>query len=461
MPPGHTQPWAHLWTHIWAQSLAKTLTKALNQTMPQSRTQSRTNGWLIVLISLLGLASCTNSSDIVPESIQQQVSWRGEIDLGDAWLPFFFSWNGGDTAWINDGETPVPLKVSAGQGDSLVFQWPLFQTSLKVVRTDRELSGYFSDDSRIPSYRLPFRAIAASGSLFDAASLPSEQTIQAFEGQDWVVTFSDESGSSTAEGRFTHTGEGRFQGTFLTPTGDYRFLEGQVVEDTLWLAGFDGSHVFLFSAQGMQDASLAGVFRSGSHYRATWTAQRIPRGQPGAYNVDAESLTTLRPGKSTLQFCLPDLEGVERCIDDPEWSGKVRVIQVMGTWCPNCLDETRFLLERQQLFGTQDLQIISLAFERGSDAQAWSRGASRMASDLVVSWPVLLAGPASKKVASEVLPELTAVLAFPTAIFVDRNGTVRRIHTGFSGPATGLDYTELASSFDQTIRDLIGTGTQQ
>jgi thiol-disulfide isomerase/thioredoxin len=273
-----------------------------------------------------------------------------------------------------------------------------------------------------------------------------------FLGRDWTVNFRDEQAETTAAGRFERSPEGSVTGTFLTATGDYRFLQGHVVRDTLYLAAVDGSHLFLFKATLQADGSLQGTFLSGASYQASWTAKRDPDG----YRQDPDHLTHLADPSVPFGFCFPDLNGKTRCLDDPEWAGQVRIVQIMGSWCPNCLDETRFLLEEQARWPSGTFQVISLAFERGHEPEQWAKGPARLATALDIPWPILLAGPADKQAASKALPGLEAVLAYPTTLFVDKEGKIARIHTGFNGPATGQEFANFAESFQKTIRELSG-----
>ncbi|MBI1194208.1 MAG: redoxin domain-containing protein [Bacteroidetes bacterium] len=387
---------------------------------------------------------------------QPAYRWRAELALGDARLPWIFYWDGGDTAWTADGALWVPLSVKGSGDQEFTLSWPYFSTYVAFQKQGAILKGLFRDADRGANYGIPFTAERSQAALFPgSAALPSD--VLPFLGRDWTVSFSDAQGQSPAAARFEYSSDGGVSGTFLTPTGDYRFLQGAVIKDTLHLAAMDGSHLFLFTASVQPDGSLSGQFRSGATYRATWTAYRDPEG----YKADAEHQTWETDSQTPFRFCFPDLQGRIRCLDDPEWQGKVRIVQIMGTWCPNCLDETRFLLEQQARWGPEAFQVIALAFERGSTAEQWAKGPSRLTAALDIPWPILLAGPADKQAASKALPALNAVLAYPTTLFVDKQGKISRIHTGFNGPATGQEFANFAQTFDRTIRQLSGLETPQ
>ena len=128
----------------------------------------------------------------------------------------------------------------------------------------------------------------------------------------------------------------------------------------------------------------------------------------------------------------------------------------MGSWCPNCLDETRFFKSYIEQHKNLPLEFVGLAFEYSkSETQAFER-IKRLQDRLEIDYPILLAqyGSTSKTSAQEKLPMLNAVLSYPTSIVVDKKGKVRYIHSGFDGPATGKPYEIYTRKFDSIITNL-------
>jgi thiol-disulfide isomerase/thioredoxin len=133
---------------------------------------------------------------------------------------------------------------------------------------------------------------------------------------------------------------------------------------------------------------------------------------------------------------------------------------VAGSWCPNCHDEAAFLAQLYREHRAQGLEIVSLMFEHFGDFTQAANATRRFRKSAGIDYVTLIAGTSDRDEAAKALPQLTGVFAFPTTIWVDRAGVVRKIHAGFSGPATGTHYTDLTREFtDFTLELLAPTGT--
>ena len=292
----------------------------------------------------------------------------------------------------------------------------------------------------------------------------------------WSTLFRTPDGNDTtlAVGVFEQQGSS-ITGTFLTPTGDYRYLAGNVVDDSLFLSCFDGAHSFLFKAKVGprsvgQNRTLTGTFNSGPTYVENWTA----RFDPKATLPDAGSLTFIKPGQK-LAFSFPEPNrsdgdaagspvvrqserfrpGNRISLTDDRFKGKVTVVQILGSWCPNCMDETSFLSSWYKKNKGRGIEVIGLAFEKSADMTVSGPRIERMKDRFAIEYPVVLAGTNDKIEAAKALPALNRVVAFPTTIIVDKKGQVRHIHTGFSGPGTGVYYDQFVDEFNRTIEKLL------
>lgn len=263
----------------------------------------------------------------------------------------------------------------------------------------------------------------------------------------WSVQFDGDEDVSV--GIFEATEDGRASGTFLTTLGDYRYLDGRFDGKELQLACFDGAHAFLFTATLGEDSALAGDFWSRNSYHTTWTATRDPE----ADLPDDFALTKWTGALPLEELRFPDLEGVERSLNDTEFAGDARLLVVFGSWCPNCNDLSEYLVELDGRY--PDLSILGLAFEMGDDPARQRRAVKQYLAHHKAEYPALICGSTDKGKASAALPILDRVRSYPTTIFMDRTGNVSAVHTGFSGPATGERYQRLRHRFESEIDSLL------
>lgn len=248
--------------------------------------------------------------------------------------------------------------------------------------------------------------------------------------------------------------DGRATGTIETATGDFRFLHGHLTDGLLRLQTFDGAHLFLFTARVGADQTLEkGVFHSGTHYSTSFTGSPLRTDDPPLSEGRQAQWTGLEVGYS----------GIDAGGDSIAWhwnnqGDDIHVISVMGSWCPNCMDEHRMLLDLVK--DRSDVIVHTLAFERGLDRPNGAETALRRLrtyassmglSDLSDRWRISLVGPASKTAAQERLPFLDKVVSFPTTVVLSPGHPEPWIHSGFNGPATGALHTLERAAFSSAL----------
>jgi thiol-disulfide isomerase/thioredoxin len=391
-----------------------------------------------------------------PEEGEEEVQ-LGFEEVAQGELPFEFEVIYSDDStfsiyFINGSERIRIEDVTFGRDrtiarDTLRIEFPIYNSYIRAEVEGPFMEGVWVDRNRT-DYRIPFKAQFGKGYRF--SRLRKAPAID-LTGR-WAATFAPETDAPwPAIAEFSQNGN-NLTGTFLTETGDYRFLEGTIQADKLYLSAFDGTHAYLFEGKVLPDSSITGSFRSGSHYRTTWEAR--PAGSAEGHTLrHPDSLTALTPGSRTIDFSLPDPDGQLISPTDSVHEGTVRIIQILGTWCPNCRDETRFLADLAASYQSSPLTIIGLAFEKLPQDRAES-AIRTYRNKLGAQYPILYAGPADKQHVTTVLPALDTVIAFPTLILLDKKGAVRRIHTGFSGPATS-EYEAFTTTFTTLIDQLL------
>jgi len=270
----------------------------------------------------------------------------------------------------------------------------------------------------------------------------------------WSVKF--DSSDDLAVGSFVVDKNQIATGTFLTTTGDYRYLSGRVDGNLMRLSTFDGAHAFLFHARMQDDGTIEGDFWSGNWWHETWTAVR----DHNAKLPDAFGQTVIADEGALDDMVFKNLDGEPtRVLDvlDEANDGrgaKARIIEIFGTWCPNCSDAGRELVSLREQYG-DDLAVVGLAFEITEDFERSVQQVKRHHEHIGTDWPILIAGLSDKDKASIVLPVLDKVRSYPTLIFLDQHNEVQAVYTGFMGPATGDAYTKQRLRFEELIDGMI------
>lgn len=408
----------------------------------------------MVLCGALAVFSCGSAPAPDAAVSLQPGMWRFVVQSPGGELPINVEVAQGETgltATVHNGEERLPLDVVEIDGAAV---------KLGISHYESYFEGTLSaDGSQIegnwwkvagPDKRssLPFTATFGDTRrfVFDTYGEPAQ-----VDGR-WAVTFENPGGEpQPAVGVFEQ--EGRIvTGTFMTPVGDYRFLEGEVNGDTLYLSCFDGGHMFLFQASLQDDGSLNGTFWSRDTWEEDWTAVR----DEDVELADPYGMLQLKDGSTGFRFAFPNLDGELVNQDDPMFQGKVRLISVFGSWCPNCNDEAPFLQELYETYGDRGLVVLGLAFEMTGDRERDVRVLQRFKKRHDLTYPVLLAGGSTDKgETAAALPDLDRVIAYPTTILVDRDGKVVSIHTGFSGPGTGQRYEDTKRAYREKIEALL------
>ncbi|MFD2161406.1 TlpA disulfide reductase family protein [Paradesertivirga mongoliensis] len=404
--------------------------------------------FFILLICLI-FAGC-NSSDQLHKGI-----WRAVLETSNGTeIPFNFELSGPDdspTIHIINGKDRFKVENITRTADSLFVKLPLFDSEIRAKFSSDGLQGKWI--KYLPNKHPAMKFSAEPGvewRFFEEENLTPEVDIQG----RWSTIFKDPAGSDStlAVGEFTYEGK-KLTGTFLTSTGDYRFLEGTIRDNKVYLSTFDGSNAYLFTGTIKNDRIVDGKFHSGLTSIENWQAEK----DQNASLPDAYSLTKLKPGENRISFTFPDLEGNKVSLSDPRFRNKVVIIQFLGSWCPNCMDETAFLAPFYREYKTKGVEIVGLAYERSSDFQTAKTRVQQLKQRFNIGYPLLVTGFTNKEVLKS-MPSLNEFKAFPTTIIIDKKGLVRTIHTGFSGPGTGKHYTDLTAEFEKRIQLLLKEG---
>ncbi len=403
--------------------------------------------WLLFFLLLATSFSCIKLGEhytSIPPGI-----WRGVLVLSDEMegfdekskgeLPFNFEviydtpdsfhlviHNGEERIVVSDISTGVDRRIAR---DSIRIDFPIYDSHIQAQYEEDAIEGWWVVRNR-KDYRIKFRALHGQPYRFFQTLDPPVADLSG----KWDCSFGIETDEpSRSIGEFIQQGN-YITGTFLSPTGDDRFLEGVVNGDRLHLSVFDGSHAYLYEAKILPDGQLTGIYRSGNHFKTYWEGIRADSIELISLG-DPLGLTKMQRDE-VFALSLPDAKGNRIDISQGVLAGKPKIIQIMGTWCPNCKDETTFLLNYLKNNPDPGFEIVGVSFERHSDTTKAIAAIEMYKSKMQIPYPVVYGGINDKKKAGEVFPMLNKVVAYPTLIFLDKKNKVVAIHTGFSGPAT-------------------------
>lgn len=419
--------------------------------------------WVMILMVGLGTGcqSSTNQTDETTDAVPTLPlgTWRATLNIGLPEAPVFLPFTLKVVA-RKDQSNPLPiLEIHNGEEVIVVKEvletdaperyqanLPVFNSHLVFDVINDTLVGTWQNNNK-KDYILPFRAVRGIDWRFAKAAPPTTELANR-----WKVTFSPSTEDAyDAVGKFYTDDNGRTTGTFLTETGDYRFLEGRFDGNQLQLSCFDGAHAFLFDARIQADGQLSGVFYSGKHWQEPWVATPSEDFQL----ADMQTLTSLKDGYESIAFAFPNIEGDTVRYDSTAFMGKVTIVEISGSWCPNCMDAGRFLQDLYAQHQDEGLEVLAIDYELMDDFEVFKENERRLRRDLGLTYPVLFGGLAQKGIAAQTLPMLNHILSYPTLIFIGKDGKVRTIHTGFSGPGTGEEYTQYVAQTRQLVQRLL------
>jgi len=394
---------------------------------------------LLVILTLNSYLSTAKDKKI------KEGHWHTELYLSEKdTLPFsFYYYSAERRLVIINASERIQLKNVQIKGENISVKFPIFNSELiGKVTSKKTIEGFWYNYAKGPDYKIPFKSKFGIYNRF----LTEQTNADDFAGK-WEVTFNYNDKPEKSIGLFEEK-FGTIHGTFLTETGDYRFLGGVSYGTNLKMSCFDGSHAFLFKSELKQD-TLWGTFFSGTHYQTNWYALR----NADFELRDPEKLTYV-VNDSLLKFSFKDLNKVDYHYPNKSVKNKVVLVQILGTWCPNCMDETNYLTSIYSKY-KDNLEIIGVGFETGKTEDDKLAALKKYKSHMGVDYPLLLGGDACKPCAVKKFPMLNNIMSFPTLLIIDKKGQIRKIHTGFSGPSTGKYYTDFVDHTTAFIEELI------
>jgi len=387
--------------------------------------------------------------------------WDAVIVSNGIEIPFRFeieSTSAGTQGSFFEGDRKVGSSAGRFAAGVLTLEYDHLNTTLEAKLEDGQLVGSYRNNrpnAKPQELRMRrFTPVALEGG--DVPSLAGT----------WEMRRLAEEVSAPRDTRTWHVflrqSGAEVSGSILRIDGDTGTLVGRWKGGKLVLSHFAGERPNLFEATPNPDGTLAVTLNGTAHYLVVRSGEARAKGIPEP--PDPTRYTSVKDPTVAFQFAFPDFSGKLVSNTDAQFAGKVVILAIGGSWCPNCHDEAPFLSELYKDFHARGLEIVGLMFENDPDAAVSRPRVQSFVKRYAIQYPMLFAGttqpsPTSKTI-NEALPQLINFGAYPTSIFLGRDGRVRSLHAGFASPATGAEHTRLKQEIRELVERLLGEPRQ-
>lgn len=393
--------------------------------------------WLIVALLTVAAPSSAQAADVPPSG-----SWDAGIVVAGVLIPFRFelrvSGDRASGAFFN-GDERIPSTAGSFQGSSLSLRFAQYASSLQAKWSDGNLTGAYGRAGQ-PAYA--FQAKPHS------AAPPANRQVPSIAGQ-WEIAVRSPKGEA-AWRFFVRQSGAEVTASILRVDGDTGALSGRYQDGKFVLSHFSGARPLLLEVTPSADGSLSLLQNGKTQYTALKTSQA--RAKKLALPADPSRWTSVKDPSQPLRFSAHDLDGKTVTESDARFKGKVVLVNVMGSWCPNCHDEAPFLEELYRTYKSRGLEIVALSFEDSEQLEDPARLRAFIAA-YGIDYTVLLGGEPSE--VSAKLPQAVNLSTWPATFFVARSGLVQGAHAGFAGKATGQAHEQLKAELRAKVEKLL------
>lgn len=381
---------------------------------------------IIYLVPLLLFSSCFQGSSL--DGI-----WNFELDIQNNKIPFYLKFEDKKVILKNNVEL-IELEYKK-EGNKIIIPILNYDAAFELEELGNTLKGHWIKYNRKTEYKLSLFGMKTKFQKF-----PIVDEV-AFSGDtNLKITFEDNS-----YGILTHSGNNTYS-SIVTETGDYRYLTSKHEGEALILYGFDGLFAFYLHSGYRSDGIYEGTMHAGLSYNQKF----ITKNDPKFSLRDPYKITTYKG--NLLEISLPNLKNEQVKIIN---KGTPAVIQIFGSWCPNCIDETKYFLEWKKKNPNKKIDFKIVSFERSPNKKHALKMLKKTQSIYKINYPVLIGGYTKENKVSDVFKDIKNFISFPTSIYVDKSGNVKEIHAGFNGPATGEYYENFKIHFKKLIDSLL------
>jgi thiol-disulfide isomerase/thioredoxin len=372
--------------------------------------------------------------------------WDAKINFNGVEIPFKIEFVGDGASvkgWFFNGEERETSTSGSFEGGKLVLNFDDYATKLTATLRDGVLEGEWGP------YQKKFHPLRATRYI---VPLPYTGAVPNIDGL-WEVE-GVASGKGEATWRLVVRQKGaEVSAAILRVDGDTGAITGRYQDGKFVLSHFSGARpsqlVLTPASDGTLGVRLIGV-RGATDYQALRPAVARARNLPAP--TDPAQHTRVKDPEQAFAFRFPDLSGKTVANTDARFRGKVLLVNITGSWCPNCHDEAPFLAELDRKYRAQGLEIVALSFEEGDQLKDPAR-LRAFIKKYRIEYTVLLGGEPSE--ATDKLTQAVNWNAWPTTFFIGRDGLVRGVHAGFPGASTGELHVQAKEEFVRNVERLL------
>jgi peroxiredoxin len=374
--------------------------------------------------------------------------WDATIVVNGVEVPFRMELSGSGSdvkgSFFN-GDEKTTSTTGQLQNGALVLSFDEYGTKVEATLKDGRLEGQYTRGTRGAPY--PFQAKKFAAVPVGDAKIPSIAGL-------WNVQVKSSKGESAWQLIVRQAGA-EASAAILRIDGDTGAVTGTYRDGKFVLGHFSGGRPLRLELTPAADGTLSVVQNKDNPLTATRMEIAKAKGLPEP--SDPSRFTSVKDPTEPFRFSFPDLNGKVVSNTDAQFRGKVVIVSIAGSWCPNCHDEAPFFTELYKKYHSKGLEIVALSFEE----EAQLKDPVRLRAFIKrygIDYTVLL--PGEPKELNAKVPQGENLNAFPTSFYIGRDGRVRSVHAGFPGKVTGKFHTEAKQEISALVERLLAERAQ-
>jgi thiol-disulfide isomerase/thioredoxin len=347
-----------------------------------------------------------------------------------------------------DGAQTMAATEGSVDGNALTLRFSQYAITLRLKLQEGTLQGQYSKDNGSFSYPVALKRQINPPPV--AGKIPNIAGT-------WIIPAESAKGEHAWRLIIRQSGPA-VTGTILRIDGDTGALAGDYRDGAFHLSRFQDTRPTVMEIVPNTDGTLA-IKLAGPHIggktgetELTLAALRPLSSKTLPQPDSAEGHTSVKDPREPLAFNFPDLNGKPVANTDPQFKNKVVLVNITGSWCPNCHDEAPYLEELYRKYRPEGFEIVALDFEEPDQQHTLTR-LHAFLKKYGITYTYLLAGAPAE--VDEKIPQAVNLNAWPTSFLVGRDGRVHFVEVGFPSVGSADFYAEAKHRYAANIERLL------